>query len=696
MSESGDSDPLSSVNVSSAKAMSSAESASSVLLLTDSENANNENRVIEMEANSSGGVEETPSASGETVQPSTVESVPGIEEKIDRSKGEEDSKQEDQKEQEKEKDADDDDKKGEVEGKEGGSVEPGKGGQDQYAEHVTYNAAGDAIYTDPATKYQYRWCKEKSEWVPLASATEPDGSGGAPSENPFENEHYRWCHEKKEWIPKQKNPTETEFYRWDEATGKWIPKEQPASGKGDQDRDYGYEDGVHTYRDKDGAVYFWDTERKAWFPKVDDDFMAIYQLNYGFIDNTSGAGSASAPKATDAAPLSPQDASDDVSDEQEDEQKAPKGGKKRKAPPEPPKWFELAPEHNTKVYVSNLPTDITEEEFGEVMSKCGMVMKDAKTHKLKLKLYRDGDGQLKGDGLCHYIKIESVDLALKILDNYDVRGRKIKVQRAEFQMRGEYNPTLKPKMRKKEKERLKKMQESLFDWRPEKMRGERSKHERIVIIKNLFEPSLFDREVHLLLEYQSDLREECGKCGTVRRVLLYDRHPEGVAQVTMGDPEEADLVVQLMNGRYFGQRKLTAAIWDGRTKFRIAETDADVNKRRGNWEQFLETGESADKDKEGGSDTREKGVEKPVKEEQAIPETELDDEEKRDVDGAAPSSGESTPEMRSERDEQSLPVEPTDSKEKDAENEGSNEDDADDDDDDDEDDKQVGGDDQDE
>lgn len=57
-------------------------------------------------------------------------------------------------------------------------------------------------------------------------------------------------------------------------------------------------------------------------------------------------------------------------------------------------------------------------------------------------------------------QVESVDLALSILDNYDVRGHKIKVQRAEFQMRGEYNPNLKPKMRKKEKERLKKMQES--------------------------------------------------------------------------------------------------------------------------------------------------------------------------------------------------------------------------------------------
>lgn len=46
------------------------------------------------------------------------------------------------------------------------------------------------------------------------------------------------------------------------------------------------------------------------------------------------------------------------------------------------------------------------------------------------------------------------------------------------------------------------------------------------------------------------------------------RHPEGVAQVSMGDADEADLVVQMMNGRFFGQRKLTAEIWDGKTKFK--------------------------------------------------------------------------------------------------------------------------------
>lgn len=59
-----------------------------------------------------------------------------------------------------------------------------------------------------------------------------------------------------------------------------------------------------------------------------------------------------------------------------------------------------------------------------------------------------------------FFQIESVDLALELLDNYDVRGHKIRVQRAEFQLKGEYNPSLKPKIKKKEKEKMKKMQEA--------------------------------------------------------------------------------------------------------------------------------------------------------------------------------------------------------------------------------------------
>lgn len=54
------------------------------------------------------------------------------------------------------------------------------------------------------------------------------------------------------------------------------------------------------------------------------------------------------------------------------------------------------------------------------------------------------------------------------------------------------------------------------------MRGERSRTERIVVIKNLFDPSTFDERADLILEYQDDLREECSKCGIVRKVIVYD------------------------------------------------------------------------------------------------------------------------------------------------------------------------------
>lgn len=57
------------------------------------------------------------------------------------------------------------------------------------------------------------------------------------------------------------------------------------------------------------------------------------------------------------------------------------------------------------------------------------------------------------------MQVESVELALNVLDGSDVRGKTISVQRAEFQMRGEYNPTLKPRTKKQEKEKMKKIQE---------------------------------------------------------------------------------------------------------------------------------------------------------------------------------------------------------------------------------------------
>lgn len=57
-------------------------------------------------------------------------------------------------------------------------------------------------------------------------------------------------------------------------------------------------------------------------------------------------------------------------------------------------------------------------------------------------------------------QVESVDLIIKLLDGYELRGHKLHVERAKFQMKGNFDPGLKPKkQKKKEKERLKKLQE---------------------------------------------------------------------------------------------------------------------------------------------------------------------------------------------------------------------------------------------
>ncbi|XP_047526036.1 HIV Tat-specific factor 1 homolog [Pieris napi] len=366
------------------------------------------------------------------------------------------------------------------------------------------------------------------------------------------------------------DPNTHKKYKWNKSSNIWDPQaENEVPG-----RQYSYEDDTHVYTDSDGSKFFWDALKKAWIPKVDDDFLALYQMSYGFVDNVK-------PK--------------DVLEEKPKTEKKQEANLKRKNEPQ---WFDPSDQNNTKVYVSNLPLDTTEDEFVDLMQKCGLVERDPGTQKMKIKLYMDKEQScFKGDALCTYIKIESVNLALSLLDGCDFKGNKIKVEKAHFQLKGEYNPALKPKKkRKKELEKIKKMQQKLFDWRPEKIVGERSKHERVVIVKNLFHPSDFDNEVQLILDYQQDLREECGKCGDVRKVVIYDRHPEGVAQITMKEPEHADAVIQLINGRWFGKRQITAEIWDGRTKYKIAETDADISKRIDKWDKFLEQGEKDCKD----------------------------------------------------------------------------------------------------
>jgi len=44
------------------------------------------------------------------------------------------------------------------------------------------------------------------------------------------------------------------------------------------------------YKDaNDGTTYEWDADKKAWFPVMTEDFLATYQLNYGFDQDGNSA-----------------------------------------------------------------------------------------------------------------------------------------------------------------------------------------------------------------------------------------------------------------------------------------------------------------------------------------------------------------------------------------------------------------------
>jgi HIV Tat-specific factor 1 len=121
-----------------------------------------------------------------------------------------------------------------------------------------------------------------------------------------------------------------------------------------------------------------------------------------------------------------------------EEEPAAKKAKGAQQPPAKAQWFQEDQAKSTKVYVSNLPDTVDEESFIEFMSKCGVIDLDIRTNKPKVKLYRDqGTGHPKGDALCTYVKVESVELALNILDGATFGSNVIKVERAKFEMKGE-------------------------------------------------------------------------------------------------------------------------------------------------------------------------------------------------------------------------------------------------------------------
>lgn len=139
---------------------------------------------------------------------------------------------------------------------------------------------------------------------------------------------------------------------------------------------------------------------KSIISQIDADFMARYQMSYGFSDSTNAATSTEPENSTEPKNVVQLPEPPKLTKEEK------KAENKRKHQ-EPATWFDIDQAHNTTVYISNLPLDVTLDEVKELVCKCGLLARDEKG-KDKLKLYTDADGEVKGDARCTYIKVNSI------------------------------------------------------------------------------------------------------------------------------------------------------------------------------------------------------------------------------------------------------------------------------------------------
>jgi len=232
---------------------------------------------------------------------------------------------------------------------------------------------------------------------------------------------------------------------------------------------------------------------------------------------------------------------------------------------------------NTFVYVENLPLDITMEEIVPHFQKCGILKKDPYTGELKVKLYTDSEGRLKGDASVGYFKKESVDLAEMILDGSQIRpGHVIKVTRAKFTPKKDYDEQKKP--RRKGKPRINQAEE--LGWEDWDTR-------RHIILEGMFSLDEVDSP-EFYTELKAEIKEEVQKIGDVELVTVFERNPKGVVAVKFKQCEDAAKCLEEFNGRWFAKRQIKASWYDGVTDYYVKPPEGEEDKRLENFGSWLD------------------------------------------------------------------------------------------------------------
>ena len=61
-----------------------------------------------------------------------------------------------------------------------------------------------------------------------------------------------------------------------------------------------------------------------------------------------------------------------------------------------------------------------------------------------------------------------------------------------------------------------------------------------------------------------------------------------MVKVTFREVECADMCVATLNGRMYGNRKISVSTWDGQENFKVEETAEEKTERLKKWEAYLD------------------------------------------------------------------------------------------------------------
>lgn len=248
---------------------------------------------------------------------------------------------------------------------------------------------------------------------------------------------------------------------------------------------------------------------------------------------------------------------------------------------------------NTSIYIAGIPKDACENDLASHFAKCGILQPNPDTGRPRIKIYLDASGNAKGDALVTYAMAPSVDNALSILDGVPLRAGEqgLKVERASFEHKevegigvDQVAKRRKEEMQSEEAKRRGLRRKALvteaLSWADE---GQESNFaHRIVILKNVFDAANADYEI-----VRADMEEGCSACGTVQKVSVFERNEEGAVAIKFLNLEACVKCIEVMDGRWYDGRKLSAEFYDGTKNFQYKETAEERAMRESKWEEWL-------------------------------------------------------------------------------------------------------------